>query len=143
LFQMAKTALAAARLRELGVPLLTVLADPTMGGVLASCAGVAAVIVAEPKARVAFVGPRVQNNRARLSTPGLADHARLSTPGLADPGTAEFAFEHGLIDAVVERSRLRPVLGSLASALHAGQLVAQGKRAPTEPQRNGKLRRDV
>jgi len=132
LFQMAKTALAAARLRELGVPLLTVLADPTMGGVLASFAGLGDVILAEPKARVAFVGPRVQNNRARLSTPGLAD-----------PGTAEFAFEHGLIDAVVERSRLRPVLGSLASALHAGQLVAQGRRATSEPQRNGKLRRDV
>jgi acyl-CoA carboxylase subunit beta len=128
LFQMAKTAVAAARLRELGVPLLTVLADPTMGGVLASFAGLGDVILAEPKARVAFVGPRVH-------TTALGD--------AATPGTAEFAFEHGLIDAVVERSRLRPVLGYLASALHAGQPAAQGKRQNAEPERNGKLRRDV
>src|SRR6202521_2459559 len=132
LFQMAKTALAAARLRELGVPLLTVLADPTMGGVLASFAGLGDIILAEPHARVAFVGPRVHNSLARLSTPGLAD-----------AGTAEFAFEHGLIDAVVERNRLRPVLGYLASALHTGQPAPQGKRQSAEPERNGKPRRDV
>jgi len=131
LFQMAKTALAAARLRELGVPLLTVLADPTMGGVLASFAGLGDIILAEPHARVAFVGPRVHNSHARLSTPGLAD------------GTAEFAFQHGLVDAVVERARLRPVLGYLAGALHARELHAQGKRESPEPQRNGKVRRDV
>ena len=161
LFQMAKTALAAARLRELGVPLLTVLADPTMGGVLASFAGLGDVIIAEPQARVAFVGPRVHTNHARLSTPGLADHARLSTPGPADharlstpglpeaiadsapPGTAEFAFQHGLIDAIIERGRLRPVLGNLAGALHAREVRAQGKRPNLEPQKNGRARRDV
>jgi acetyl-CoA carboxylase carboxyl transferase subunit beta len=150
LFQMAKTALAAARLREFGVPLLTVLADPTMGGVLASFAGLGDVIIAEPQARVGFVGPRVHTSRARLSTPGLADHARLSTPGLAEaigdaapPGTAEFAFQHGLIDAIVERDRLRPVLGSLAGALRAKEARAQGKRPNLEPQRNGHPRRDV
>jgi acetyl-CoA carboxylase carboxyl transferase subunit beta len=131
LFQMAKTALAAARLRELGVPLLTVLADPTMGGVLASFAGLGDIILAEPRARVAFVGPRVHTTRARLSTPGLAD------------GTAEFALQHGLVDAIVERGRLRPVLGSLASALHAREVGAQGKRERPEPQRNGRSRRDV
>jgi acetyl-CoA carboxylase carboxyl transferase beta subunit/acetyl-CoA carboxylase carboxyl transferase alpha subunit len=131
LFQMAKTALAAARLRELGVPLLTVLADPTMGGVLASFAGLGDVIIAEPQARVAFVGPRVHGTNARLSTPGLAD------------GTAEFAFQHGLIDAIVERARLRPVLGYLAGALHVREVRAQGKRPNLEPQKNGHARRDV
>ena len=59
LFQMAKTTLCAARMREQGVPLLTVLADPTMGGVLASFASMGDVILAEPKARISFVGPRV------------------------------------------------------------------------------------
>ena len=139
LFQMAKTALAAARLRELGVPLLTVLADPTMGGVLASFAGLGDIILAEPHARVAFVGPRVHTAHARLSTPGLAEALGDAAP----PGTAEFAFQHGLIDAVVERSRLRPVLGYLAGALHARAAGAQGKRESAEPQRNGRARRDV
>jgi acyl-CoA carboxylase subunit beta len=128
LFQMAKTALAAARLRELGVPLLTVLADPTMGGVLASFAGLGDIILAEPQARVAFVGPRVH-------TTAIGD--------AAPPGTAEFAFQHGLIDAVVERSRLRPVLGYLAGALHVREVGAQRKRESAEAQRNGRVRRDV
>jgi acyl-CoA carboxylase subunit beta len=128
LFQMAKTAVAAARLREVGVPLLTVLADPTMGGVLASFASLGDVILAEPRARVAFVGPRVHSTAIGDSAP---------------PGTAEFAFQHGLIDAIVERDRLRPVLGYLAGALRAGAPAAQEKRSSPEPPRNGKGRRDV
>jgi len=128
LFQMAKTALAAARLRELGVPLITVLADPTMGGVLASFAGLGDVILAEPHARVAFVGPRVHTTAIGDSAP---------------PGTAEFAFAHGLIDAVVERDRLRPVLGSLAGALRSREAGAQGKRESPEPHSHAKTRRDV
>ncbi|HYM49431.1 MAG TPA: carboxyl transferase domain-containing protein [Candidatus Limnocylindrales bacterium] len=106
LFQMARTALAAARLRERGVPLITVMADPTMGGVLASFASLADLIVAEPHARISFVGPRV-HERAGVAAP---------------PGSAEFALEHGLIDAVVERSRLRPLLTSLVSILHASRI---------------------
>jgi acetyl-CoA carboxylase carboxyl transferase beta subunit/acetyl-CoA carboxylase carboxyl transferase alpha subunit len=128
LFQMAKTSLAAARLREVGVPLLTVLADPTMGGVLASFAGLGDVILAEPLARIAFVGPRVH-------TTAIGD--------AASPGTAEFALQHGLIDAIVTRDQLRPVLGYLAGALHAAPLGAHGKRESPEPPRNGKGRRDV
>jgi acetyl-CoA carboxylase carboxyl transferase subunit beta len=128
LFQMAKTAMAAARLRELGVPLLTVLADPTMGGVLASFAGLGDVIIAEPQARVSFVGPRVHTTAIGDSAP---------------PGTAEFALQHGLIDAIVERDRLRPVLGSLAGALRAREARAQGKRPNLEPKKNGRARRDV
>jgi acetyl-CoA carboxylase carboxyl transferase beta subunit/acetyl-CoA carboxylase carboxyl transferase alpha subunit len=128
LFQMAKTSLAAARLREVGVPLLTVLADPTMGGVLASFAGLGDVILAEPLARIAFVGPRVH-------TTAIGD--------AASPGTAEFALQHGLIDAIVARDKLRPVLGYLAGALHAAPLGAHGKRESPEPPRNGKGRRDV
>ncbi|HEV3097439.1 MAG TPA: 50S ribosomal protein L32 [Candidatus Dormibacteraeota bacterium] len=128
LFQMAKTSLAAARLREVGVPLLTVLADPTMGGVLASFASLGDVILAEPLARIAFVGPRVHAT-------AIGDSA--------SPGTAEFALQHGLIDAIVARDQLRPVLGYLAGALHAAPLGAHGKRESPEPPRNGKGRRDV
>ena len=107
LFQMAKTAMAAARLRERGVPLVTVLADPTMGGVLASFASLADVMVAEPHARVSFVGPRVHEQAIGDAAP---------------PGSAEFALQHGLIDAIVAREDLRPILGSLVSILHAAKI---------------------
>ncbi|HVA22022.1 MAG TPA: carboxyl transferase domain-containing protein [Candidatus Micrarchaeia archaeon] len=102
LFQMAKTAAAAARLREQAVPLLVVLADPTMGGVLASFASLGDVVLAEPRARVSFVGPRVHEQASGDPVP---------------PGSAEFAFRHGTVDAIVERSRLRAVLGTVAALL--------------------------
>ena len=109
LFQMAKTAMAAARLRERGVPLVTVLTDPTMGGVLASFASLADVILAEPHARVSFVGPRVHEQAIGDAAP---------------PGTAEFALQHGTIDAIVQRQELRPLLGSLVSILHAARILS-------------------
>jgi acyl-CoA carboxylase subunit beta len=102
LFQMAKTTLCAARLREQGVPLLTLLADPTMGGVLASFASMGDVILAEPEARISFVGPRVHEKAMGDAVP---------------PGRAEFALQHGTIDAIVEREHLRPILGHLAAIL--------------------------
>ena len=114
LFQMAKTTLGAARLREQGVPLLTVLADPTMGGVLASFASLGDVILAEPHARISFVGPRVHEKAIGDAVP---------------PGTAEFAFQHGTIDAIVERENLRPTLGHLAALLRPHQAVRTKKPA--------------
>jgi acyl-CoA carboxylase subunit beta len=102
LFQMAKTTLCAARLREQGVPLLTLLTDPTMGGVLASFAGMGDVILAEPNARISFVGPRVHEKAIGDPVP---------------PGRAEFALQHGTIDAIIERQQLRPILGHLAAML--------------------------
>ncbi|HEY8802762.1 MAG TPA: carboxyl transferase domain-containing protein [Candidatus Dormibacteraeota bacterium] len=116
LIQMAKTALSTARLREQGVPLLTVLADPTMGGVLASFASLGDVILAEPHARISFVGPRVHEKAIGDAVP---------------PGTAEFALLHGTIDAIVERENLRPVLGHLAALLRP-QKVGRAKR-PAPP----------
>lgn len=115
LFQMAKTALFAARLREEGVALLTVLCDPTMGGVLASFASLGDVILAEPHARVSFVGPRVHEKAIGDSAP---------------PGTAEFAFQHGTIDAIVERERLRAVLGHLALVLRPSDAGRTTRHAP-------------
>src|ERR1700674_5464405 len=102
LFQMAKTTLCAARLREQGVPLLTVLADPTMGGVLASFASMGDVILAEPNARISFVGPRVHEKAIGDAVP---------------PGRAEFALQHCTIDAIVDREHLRPILGQIAAIL--------------------------
>ncbi|HZK73971.1 MAG TPA: carboxyl transferase domain-containing protein [Clostridia bacterium] len=116
LFQMAKTTLCAARLREQGVPLLTVLTDPTMGGVLASFASMGDVMLAEPKARISFVGPRVHEKAIGDAVP---------------PGTAEFALMHGTIDAIVEREHLRPILGHLAAMLRPRE--ATRPKAPAVP----------
>ena len=102
LIQMAKTALFAARLRESGVPLISVMCDPTMGGVLASFASLGDVIVAEPGARISFVGPRVHDQAGVDPVP---------------PGSAEFALAHGTIDAIVNRHDLRLVVGRLAGML--------------------------
>ncbi|HEY2598374.1 MAG TPA: carboxyl transferase domain-containing protein, partial [Candidatus Dormibacteraeota bacterium] len=116
LFQMAKTTLCAAKMREQGVPLLTVLTDPTMGGVLASFASMGDVILAEPKARISFVGPRVHEKAIGDPVP---------------PGTAEFALLQGTIDAIVEREHLRAILGHLAGMLRPKE-ETRGK-APAVP----------
>jgi acetyl-CoA carboxylase carboxyl transferase beta subunit/acetyl-CoA carboxylase carboxyl transferase alpha subunit len=118
LFQMAKTSLSAAHLREQGVPLITVMGDPTMGGVLASFASLGDVILAEPHARVSFVGPRVHAGAIGDAAP---------------PGTAEFALAHGSIDAIVERQRLRPVLGHLAAVLRRPESRSAGRHRALEP----------
>jgi acetyl-CoA carboxylase carboxyl transferase subunit beta len=117
LFQMAKTTLCVARLREKGLPLLTLLADPTMGGVLASFAGMGDVILAEPHARISFVGPRVHEK-------AIGD--------VVPPGSAEFALQHGTIDAIVVRERLRPVLGHLAAVL-GPQAGSRPKKPASRP----------
>jgi acetyl-CoA carboxylase carboxyl transferase subunit beta len=123
LFQMAKTTLCAARMREQGVPLLTVLADPTMGGVLASFASMGDVMLAEPHARIAFVGPRVHEKALGDAVP---------------PGSAEFALLHGTVDAIVEREQLRPVLGHLASMLRKPDASRTKRQAvPKEPAPTG------
>ncbi len=115
LFQMARTSVAAARLRESGVPLIAVLADPTMGGVLASFASLADYVIAEPGARVSFVGPRVHESALLDGTP---------------PGTAEFAFANGLVDAILPRSELRSVVGSLALMLTSAPVRAGAASVP-------------
>lgn len=104
LMQMAKTAAAAARLRERGVPFISVLTDPTTGGILASYASLGDIILAEPGALVGFAGPRVVEQTMGEPLP---------------PGSqrAEFLLEHGLIDCVVEPARLKQVLVNLLSCL--------------------------
>lgn len=100
LMQMAKTTAALARLGQVGLPHISLLADPTTGGVIASYAAVADVVLAEPGAHIGFAGPRVIEQIIRQKLP-------------ADFQTAEFLLEHGMVDQVVPRKELRPLLASL------------------------------
>jgi len=94
LMQMAKTSAALARLQEARLPYISVLTDPTTGGVSASFAFDADVIIAEPKAVIGFAGRRVIEQTIRQRLPD-------------DFQTAEFLLEHGHVDMVVERHRLK------------------------------------
>lgn len=110
LMQMAKTSAALARLGQAGVPYISLLTDPTTGGVSASFAMLGDVILAEPGALIGFAGPRVIEQFM---------HQRLPK----DTNTAEFVLAHGMLDAIVPRNLLRPTLGRLLQ-LYAG--VAPG-----------------
>ncbi len=107
LMQMTKTSAAIKRLNDNGLPLFTVLADPTTGGVTASFAMLGDVIIAEPDALIGFAGPRVIEQTIGQKLPN----------GFQRAG---FLLEHGMLDMVVERKQLRNVLGNLL-ALHASR----------------------
>ena len=100
LMQMAKTSAALAKLGEAKLPFFSLLTDPTTGGVTASFAMLGDVILAEPGALVCFAGPRVIEQFMHIQLP-------------KDAVTAEFAYQHGLIDAVVPRHELRQTLSRL------------------------------
>lgn len=97
LMQMAKVASAIARLHKNRLPYISVLTNPTMGGVMASFASLGDVILAEPRALIGFAGPRVIEQTIRQKLPPAFQ-------------TSEFLLEHGLIDQVVERKDLRKIL---------------------------------
>ncbi len=104
LMQMAKTTAAVARLAEQGLPFITVLTDPTMGGVSASFAFVGDVVIAEPGALIGFAGPRVIEQTVRQTLPEGFQRA-------------EFILEKGAIDMIVDRRELRDKLASLLTLL--------------------------
>ena len=104
LMQMAKTTAAAQRCSRAGVPYVAVFTDPTMAGVLASYASVADVILSEPKALVGFAGLRVSKQAGVGKVPD-------------DFQTAEFAFNHGMIDRIVQRKDMRTTLIHLTRML--------------------------
>jgi len=106
LMQMAKTSAALGRLAEAGLPFISVLTHPTMGGVTASFATLGDVILAEPGALVGFAGARVIKDTTKQTLP-------------AGFQTSEFLLKHGLIDQIVPRLELRGRLHSLLTALHA------------------------
>jgi acetyl-CoA carboxylase carboxyl transferase subunit beta len=103
LMQMAKTSAALARLRRERLPFISVLTDPTTGGVTASFAMLGDVNLAEPKALIGFAGPRVIEQTIRQALPEGFQRS-------------EFVFEHGMIDRIVNRKELKKTLVNLLRA---------------------------
>jgi acetyl-CoA carboxylase carboxyl transferase subunit beta len=104
LMQMAKTSAALAKLSKRGIPFISVLTDPTMGGVSASLAMLGDVNIAEPNALIGFAGPRVIEQTVRQTLPEGFQRS-------------EFLLEHGAIDMVVDRRDLRDRIASLLAIL--------------------------
>lgn len=104
LLQMAKTSAALARLHTLKIPFISVVTDPTTGGVSASFAMLGDLIVAEPGALVAFAGPRVIQQTIRQELPEGFQQA-------------EFLVNHGMVDMIVERKDMKKTLAKLLDFL--------------------------
>jgi acetyl-CoA carboxylase carboxyl transferase subunit beta len=104
LMQMAKTSAKLARLAEAGVPYISILTDPTTGGVTASYAMLGDVNVAEPGALIGFAGPRVIKQTIGKDLP----------PGFQ---RSEFLLEHGFVDMIVHRKDLKSTVAQLLTFL--------------------------
>jgi acetyl-CoA carboxylase carboxyl transferase subunit beta len=102
LMQMAKTSAALAKLSEQGLPYISVLTDPTMGGVSASLAMLGDVNIGEPKALIGFAGPRVIEQTVREKLPEGFQRS-------------EFLLEHGAIDMIVDRRKMRDTIARLVA----------------------------
>jgi acetyl-CoA carboxylase carboxyl transferase subunit beta len=100
LMQMAKTAAALAKLHEEEIPFISVMTNPTTGGVTASFASLGDIIIAEPDALIGFAGPRVVEQAIRQKLPPNAQRS-------------EFLLEKGMIDCIVPRHQLKQTLGDL------------------------------
>jgi acetyl-CoA carboxylase carboxyl transferase subunit beta len=105
LMQMAKTSAALAKLKAKGLPFLSILTDPTTGGVTASFAMLGDVNIAEPKALVGFAGPRVIEQTIRQKLPEGFQRA-------------EYLLDHGMVDVIVERKDMRRTVASILSMLY-------------------------
>jgi len=110
LMQMSKTSAALARLSKRGLPFISVLTDPTMGGVSASFAMLGDINIAEPNALIGFAGPRVIEQTVRQTLPEGFQRS-------------EFLLEHGAVDMIVDRRDMRDRIAQLLSML-------MGKPAP-------------
>jgi acetyl-CoA carboxylase carboxyl transferase subunit beta len=104
LMQMAKTSAALARLKEKGLPYISVLTDPTTGGVSASFAMLGDIILAEPKAIIGFAGQRVIEQTIKQKLPEGFQRS-------------EYLLDHGMIDLIVERREMKKILGQLLAML--------------------------
>lgn len=104
LMQMAKTSAILAKMKEKGVPYISVLTDPTLGGVSASLAMLGDLNIAEPKALIGFAGPRVIEQTVREKLPEGFQRA-------------EFLLEHGAIDMIVNRKEMRDTLARICAKL--------------------------
>jgi len=111
LMQMAKTSAALAKLSKKGIPFISILTDPTMGGVSASLAMLGDINIAEPKALIGFAGPRVIEQTVREKLPDGFQRS-------------EFLLEHGAIDMIVSRLDMKDKLTSLLGKLiHQPEIV--------------------
>lgn len=110
LMQMAKTSAAVAELRESRLPYISVLTDPTMGGVSASIGTLGDIIVAEPHALIGFAGPRVIEQTVRQVLPDGFQRS-------------EFLLEHGAIDMILDRRAMRDRLSSILRILMHREVV--------------------
>ncbi|MEO1888358.1 MAG: acetyl-CoA carboxylase, carboxyltransferase subunit beta [Cycloclasticus sp.] len=107
LFQMAKTSAALAKLADKKIPFISILTDPTMGGVSASLAMLGDVHIAEPNALIGFAGQRVIEQTVSEKLPEGFQRA-------------EFLLEHGAIDMIIDRREMRTTVTEILSLLHAG-----------------------
>ena len=102
LMQMAKTSAAISRFKETKMPYISVLSDPTFGGVSASFAMLGDIIIAEPRSLIGFAGPRVIEQTIKQQLPD-------------DFQTAEFLLQHGMIDMIINRKELKQTIANLVS----------------------------
>ena len=112
LMQMAKTSSAVARLKRACLPYISIITHPTMGGVAASFAALGDVIIAEPGALIGFAGPRVIEQTIGQRLPEGFQRS-------------EFLLSHGMIDMILPRPEIRPVVAKLLRHLTAGRCSAQ------------------
>jgi acetyl-CoA carboxylase carboxyl transferase subunit beta len=105
LMQMAKTSAALAKLKQAGIPFISILTDPTTGGVTASFAMLGDINIAEPKALIGFAGPRVIEQTIRQKLPEGFQRA-------------EYLLDHGMVDVIIPRTEMRSKLASILKMLH-------------------------
>lgn len=105
LFQMTKTSAALTRLAEVGIPYISFMTDPTMGGVSASLAMLGDINIAEPDALIGFAGPRVIEQTVREKLPEGFQRS-------------EFLQEHGAVDMIVDRREMRDKIASVLSIMY-------------------------
>jgi acetyl-CoA carboxylase carboxyl transferase subunit beta len=111
LFQMAKTSAALTRLSAAGIPYISFMTDPTMGGVSASLAMLGDINVAEPNALIGFAGPRVIEQTVREKLPEGFQRS-------------EFLQEHGAIDMIIDRREMSDKIAGILAMLMAGRDIA-------------------
>jgi acetyl-CoA carboxylase carboxyl transferase subunit beta len=110
LMQMAKTTMALEMLSEKGLPYISILTDPTTGGVTASFATLGDLVLAEPNALICFAGPRVIQQTIKQDLP-------------EDAQRAEFLLRKGMLDAVIPRAGLKDQLGQYVRLLRSGMKI--------------------
>ncbi len=111
LMQMAKTSAVIAKLKDAGIPFISVLTDPTMGGVSASFAMLGDINIGEPNALIGFAGPRVIEQTVRETLPEGFQRS-------------EFLLAHGAIDMIIDRRDMRDKIASLLSMMTHQELIA-------------------